>query len=72
MLSALQSDQVFHYATDVFTDEPPVLNNMLLSDKVTLTPHIGGFTVESIQRATEGAVENILKELAKIVLECNS
>ena len=63
MLEALNERKVAVYATDVYTREPPELNE-LISHKFTIcTPHIGGYTSESVDRAAEAAVDNIIKEL---------
>lgn len=63
MLAALDSGQVGGLATDVFRKEPPELSPLLTHDRVILTPHAGGFTQESVERATRVAVENLLKVL---------
>ncbi len=63
MYEALQNGTVDHYAVDAFDSEPPALNKLLLHERVTLSPHIGGFTEESIQRAIGSAVANILNIL---------
>ncbi|MBN2546267.1 MAG: phosphoglycerate dehydrogenase [Spirochaetes bacterium] len=63
VLEALISGQIAGYATDVYNEEPPVLNDLFRHENVILTPHIGGFTEESIENATRIAVENLLKEL---------
>jgi D-3-phosphoglycerate dehydrogenase len=60
MLSALDSKKVAAYAVDAFDKEPPALTPLLLHDRVVLTPHIGGFTQESIGRATEAAIDHII------------
>lgn len=60
LYKALNSGKVSHYATDVYPTEPPVLDKLLLHEHTTLTPHIGGFTSESVQRATEAAVANLI------------
>ena len=65
MLKALEDGIVAHYATDVFSKEPPELDGLLSHEQVTLTPHIGGFTDESVERATEAAVTNLLDILEK-------
>ncbi|MFX1337951.1 MAG: phosphoglycerate dehydrogenase [Promethearchaeota archaeon] len=63
MVEALNERKVSVYATDVYTREPPGLNE-LISHKYTIcTPHIGGYTSESVDRAVEAAVDNIIKEL---------
>ncbi len=63
MLEALNEGEVSAYATDVFHREPPEPSELLAHDRVILTPHIGGFTDESVERATEAAIENLLKVL---------
>lgn len=63
MLDALNSGQVSAYATDVYRKEPPDPSPLLEHDRVILMPHAGGFTRESVDRATEGAVENLLNAL---------
>ncbi len=63
ILEALNERKIAIYATDVYAKEPPKLNE-LISHKFTIcTPHIGGYTSESIDRAAEAAVDNIIKEL---------
>jgi D-3-phosphoglycerate dehydrogenase / 2-oxoglutarate reductase len=65
MLVALKTGQVATYTIDAFDKEPPD-DRALLSDKrVIATPHIGGFTEESIDRATEVAVDNLLDTLLR-------
>jgi phosphoglycerate dehydrogenase-like enzyme len=63
MIEALNSGIVKGLVTDVFRNEPPEDTRIVKHDKVIATPHIGGFTVESIDRAVDGAVDNLLKYL---------
>lgn len=63
MLKALDAGQVAVLATDVFRAEPPAPSALLAHDRVILTPHAGGLTEESVERATRAAIENILKVL---------
>ena len=63
VVAALDSGKLFGMATDVFQKEPPEPSALIGHDKVITTPHIGGFTVESVDRATQTAVDNILKVL---------
>ena len=63
MLDALGSGQVGVYATDVFEQEPPLPSPLLAHPNVIRTSHIGGYTEESVTRATTTAVENLLRAL---------
>ena len=63
MLEALENGRVTAYATDVYDREPPELDELLLHDRVVMTPHIGGFTEESVDRTTVAAVNTILDAL---------
>ncbi|MCB1329196.1 MAG: phosphoglycerate dehydrogenase [Maritimibacter sp.] len=63
VLAALDSGVLSALATDVFREEPPAPSPLLSHDRVILTPHAGGFTEESVNRATRAAIENILKVL---------
>ena len=64
LLAALQSGQVDVYATDVFAQEPPNDLSLAGHDRVIVVSHIGGFTKESVERATTLAVANLLEALA--------
>lgn len=63
MLAALASGAVDCYATDVFAEEPPSDLALARHERVINTSHIGGFTDESVERATSIAVENLLSAL---------
>jgi D-3-phosphoglycerate dehydrogenase len=65
VLDSLENSRLRAYATDVFDPEPPPAGSPLLAHpRVIATPHIGGFTEESVRRATEAAVHNLLAILA--------
>lgn len=64
LLAALASNQVDAYATDVFMQEPPSDLTLARHERVIATSHIGGFTDESVARATSIAVDNLLAVLA--------
>lgn len=65
VLAALESGRLGGYATDVFVQEPPELTPLLLRDDVVTTPHVGGYTAESVDRAARAAVDNLLDELGR-------
>lgn len=64
LLEALNEGKIAKYATDVYNKEPPGLNELIIHEKTICTPHIGGYTIESIDRAAEMAVDNIIKDLS--------
>jgi D-3-phosphoglycerate dehydrogenase len=64
LLEALNNGKIAKYATDVYNNEPPGLDELIIHGKTMCTPHIGGYTIESIDRAAEMAVDNLLKELS--------
>lgn len=63
LASALERGHLAGVALDVFQHEPPVGDLLVASDRVVATPHIGGFTAESVDRAMDMAVTNLLVEL---------
>lgn len=63
LLSSLESGKINGYAVDAFDKEPPELTPLLRHSKVITTAHIGGFTTESVDRATFAAVKNLLDVL---------
>ena len=63
VITALDNNQISGFATDVYDKEPPDVFRLVTHDRVIATPHIGGFTEESVERATKIAVENLLKRL---------
>jgi phosphoglycerate dehydrogenase-like enzyme len=65
MSAALDSGRIRAYAMDAFDKEPPDDWGLVRNPRAVATPHIGGFTDESIDRATEAAVENLLEALRK-------
>lgn len=63
LVAAIERGHVAGAALDVFDAEPPVERSHLASDRILATPHIGGFTDESVDRAVDVAVDNLLAVL---------
>ncbi len=63
IIAALDSGKLTAYATDVFRQEPPQSLALAGHPGVIATSHIGGFTLQSVDRATEMAVANLLNVL---------
>jgi len=63
IVDALNRDKIQVYATDVYKKEPPEVDDLLSHSRTICTPHIGAYTEESINRAVEAAVDNILRVL---------
>lgn len=63
LLRALNTKKVKIYATDVYSQEPPNIDELISHPRTICTPHIGAYTEESINKSVEIAVENILKVL---------
>ena len=65
VLSALDNGHLATYATDVFETEPPATLHLAGHPRIVATSHIGGLTRESVERATELAVTNLLDALGR-------
>lgn len=62
--AALDQNRLSVFATDVFSEEPPPAHSLASHPKVVATSHIGGFTEESVSKATRIAVVNLLDALS--------
>jgi D-3-phosphoglycerate dehydrogenase / 2-oxoglutarate reductase len=63
VIASLHAGHLGSYATDAFVDEPPRALSLAAHPKVIATSHIGGFTAQSVDRATEIAVANLMDAL---------
>ncbi len=62
-LAALDSGHLAALTLDAYASEPPSDWRLIQHPRVIATPHTGAFTAESVDRAVDGAVENLLREL---------
>jgi len=63
-LAALESGQLGAYGCDAYTSEPPDPHPIWSHPNVMATPHIGGFTAESVQRSAAMAVDAIVNAIS--------
>jgi len=63
VLEALDSGRISAVTIDAFETEPPAYFRLVKHPRVIATPHIGGFTAESVDRATAVAVDNLIAGL---------
>jgi phosphoglycerate dehydrogenase-like enzyme len=63
MAAALTARRVAAYTIDAFDREPPEDLTLVRTRGVLATPHVGGFTDESVDRSTAVAVDNLLASL---------
>ena len=63
VLAALESGQLGGFASDVLDGEPPVNRHLAGHPRVVVTPHAGALTRESVDRAMDVAVTNLLEAL---------
>jgi len=65
VLEALDSGKLSGLAVDAYRKEPPGDDPLTKHEKVIATPHIGAYTEESVTRAVEVAVDNLLQVLGQ-------
>jgi D-3-phosphoglycerate dehydrogenase / 2-oxoglutarate reductase len=63
VLDALDSGKLAGVTLDAFEPEPPCDWRLVVHERVVATPHIGGYTAESVDRAVGTAVDNLLAAL---------
>ncbi len=63
VVEALDAGRLAGYATDVYSAEPPRDRRLAGHARAICMPHAGGLTAESVGRAMDQAVDNLLKAL---------
>jgi phosphoglycerate dehydrogenase-like enzyme len=63
VLDALSRGRIAGVAVDAYVTEPPGDDPLVRHDRVIATPHTGAYTDESVDRAMEQAVDNLLASL---------
>jgi len=63
VLEALVQGRLVGVAVDAYRKEPPDDDLLVRHDRVIATPHIGAYSRESVERAVEMAVDNLLTAL---------
>lgn len=64
VFAALDSGRLGAFCCDAYSSEPPAPHAVWSHPNVLTTPHVGGFTEESVQRSAEMAVDAILDALS--------
>ncbi|MXY87649.1 MAG: phosphoglycerate dehydrogenase [Dehalococcoidia bacterium] len=64
LLEAVRSGKVAGAALDVFTSEPPGEHPLLKEERIIVTPHLAGSTVEAQERIAIDIAEQVLDVLA--------
>jgi phosphoglycerate dehydrogenase-like enzyme len=65
VLDALEAGHLAGVALDVFDPEPSRDSALVQHERVIATPHIGGYTEESVSRAVTAAVDSLLSYLGQ-------
>ncbi|KJY78751.1 phosphoglycerate dehydrogenase [Vibrio nigripulchritudo] len=64
----LCSGKISVYAVDVYDTEPPANHPLWQHERCIATSHIGGYTQESVDKATHAAVDNLIQVLGSVDL----
>lgn len=63
LYEALKNDKIAGAASDVFSKEPPGFHKLLTLDNFLLTPHIGAYTAEAVEKMAIKSIENLVRML---------
>jgi D-3-phosphoglycerate dehydrogenase len=65
ILLGLEQNKIWWFATDVYDQEPPGMTALISHARTITTPHIGGYTEESIDRALNEAIDYIIEAVGE-------
>lgn len=65
LVKALESGQVSSVGLDVYEEEPKVHPGLLKNPNVMLLPHLGTYTVETMEKMEAWTLENIGSAIAE-------
>lgn len=63
LINAIETEHVKYAALDVFENEPKPEIQILMNPEISLTPHIGGSTIESQERIAVELAQKIITQL---------
>lgn len=63
LINAIEAEQIKYAALDVFENEPKPEIQILMNPEISLTPHIGGSTIESQERIAVELAQKIIIQL---------
>ena len=66
LIEALKSGKISHAGLDVFCDEPHPRKDLIELENVSITPHVGGATIEAQERISITLSEQIIMVFNKI------
>ena len=65
LVEALESDHLSFAGLDVFESEPTPEIKILMNPKISLSPHVGGSTVEAQERIGAELAQKVIKLLKR-------
>jgi D-3-phosphoglycerate dehydrogenase / 2-oxoglutarate reductase len=65
LLAAIESGKIAYAALDVFENEPNPRQDLLMHERISVTPHIGAATIEAQDRIGEELADIIIRKYGK-------
>jgi D-3-phosphoglycerate dehydrogenase len=66
LYKALKTGKIAGAGIDTFVDEPPFSSPLTKLNNVVMTPHIGGYTKEAIDKMSRAAAANIVQHIMEM------